>query len=328
MRTKQTPPKPGERALPVLTDRAYDFITARLARRDPPERISSALRGYFQMEIDGDQVVDSWRAHKASATQTERRQDKESVQLPADEPQAPSITPMAWDPAEPAAEPPFSITPGPAPAGDGAAENDGADEDDGQDEGDGQDEEPLPIILEDVVSPKVAARHRVLDALAALARVQMGISDFPQVAPADDAATQTGHRQDKKAPTVLTDAMKTFIVKGLARYESPTFVAAAVQAQFGIAVDRRQVFAYDPTGSRPPARRWIDLHAATRAKFLEDVASIGIAQKVVRLRMLDKFARYADEHHLNERAARFMQQAARECGGFYERHARPKAVAA
>ena len=128
--------------------------------------------------------------------------------------------------------------------------------------------------------------------------------------------------------SVLTDEIKEFIVRGLARYETPTRVAASVQAQFGIAIDRRQVFAYDPAGSRPPAQRWIDLHAATRAKYLRATAEIGVAQKVVRLRMLDRFANRADEANQMERAAGFLVQAAKECGGFYERYARPKVAAA
>jgi hypothetical protein len=143
---------------------------------------------------------------------------------------------------------------------------------------------------------------------------------------ADDApATQTGRRQDQKTKSILTDEVKAFIVRGLARYETPTRVAASVQAQFGIAIDRRQVYAYDPAGSRPPAQRWIDLHAATRAKFLDAIAEIGVAQKVVRLRMLDRFANCADENDQWERAAAFLAQAAEECGGFYERFARPRA---
>jgi hypothetical protein len=121
--------------------------------------------------------------------------------------------------------------------------------------------------------------------------------------------------------------MKAFIVRGLARYETPTRVAASVQAQFGIAIDRRQVFAYDPAGSRRPAQRWINLHTATRAKFMRATAEIGIAQKVVRLRMLDRFANRADDANQMERAAAFLVQAAKECGGFYERFQRQQAAA-
>ena len=145
--------------------------------------------------------------------------------------------------------------------------------------------------------------------------------------PALKMRQRTGRRPDQKTKSVLTDEIKAFIVRGLARYETPTRVAASVQVQFGIAIDRRQVYAYDPAGSRPPAQRWIDLHAATRAKFLQATAEIGVAHKVVRLRMLDRFANRAEEHNYTERAAKFLVQAALECGGFYERYRRPQAAA-
>jgi hypothetical protein len=159
----------------------------------------------------------------------------------------------------------------------------------------------------------------------AFVKARLGIA--PDHAPDPEAATQTGRRQEQKS-TVLTDEIKTFIIKGLARYETPTRVAASVKAEFGIGIDRRQVFAYDSAGSRKPAQRWIDLHAATRAKFTRAVAEVGVAQKVVRLRMLDRFANRADEADQVVRACRILEQAAKECGGFYERFQRPKGVAA
>ena len=117
----------------------------------------------------------------------------------------------------------------------------------------------------------------------------------------------------------LTDEIKAFIVKGLARYDTPSQVADAVQEHFGVAVSRQQVFAYDPGGSRPPATRWVELHAATRETFLRDLAEIGVAQKAVRLRMLDRYARRAEALNFPHQAAAFLVQAARECGGIYER---------
>ena len=124
----------------------------------------------------------------------------------------------------------------------------------------------------------------------------------------------------------LNDEIKEFIVKRIACYETPSRIAAAVKTHFGIAIDRRRVFEYNPAGSRPPAQRWIDLHAATRARFLRDVAEIGVAQKVIRLRMLDRFAQMAEENNRDEKAAKFLEQAARECGGFYEKQKAPRSA--
>ena len=116
----------------------------------------------------------------------------------------------------------------------------------------------------------------------------------------------------------LSDEIKEFIVKGLARFDSPTQVAEAVKETFEIEVSRQQVHAYDPACSQPPAPRWLELHAATRQAFLSDIAEIGIAQKAVRLRMLERYARIAERQKYFIRAAALLEQAAKECGGIYE----------
>ena len=115
----------------------------------------------------------------------------------------------------------------------------------------------------------------------------------------------------------LTDEIKTFIVRGLACFDTPSQVAEDVKANFGIEVSRQQVYTYDPAGSQPPAQRWRDLHAVTRGKYLRDVAEIGIAQKVVRLRLLDRMAHRAATRSIKLTAA-LLAQAAKECGGAYE----------
>ncbi len=117
---------------------------------------------------------------------------------------------------------------------------------------------------------------------------------------------------------ILSDEIKEFIVRGLARYETPTQVAASVQATFGVAVTRQQVHEYNPHGARRPALRWCELHAVTREKFLDDLAGIGVAQKAYRLQMLDQFVQQALENNFYLKAAALMEQAAKECGGFYE----------
>ena len=43
--------------------------------------------------------------------------------------------------------------------------------------------------------------------------------------------------------------------------------------------------------------------------------------------MLDRFANRAEEGNYTDHAAKYLEQAAKECGGFYERYARPKAAA-
>ncbi|HVY98515.1 MAG TPA: DUF2280 domain-containing protein [Dongiaceae bacterium] len=123
---------------------------------------------------------------------------------------------------------------------------------------------------------------------------------------------------------ILTDEMKTFIVKGLARYDTPSQVVEAVKTSFGVEISRQQVHAYDPGCAKPPAQRWQDLHAATRQAFLSDLAEIGIAQKAFRLRVLHRLAQHAEAHHYPDLTAALLEQAAKECGGIYDR---PKAAA-
>jgi hypothetical protein len=135
----------------------------------------------------------------------------------------------------------------------------------------------------------------------------------------DLPSTLTGRIQDEKAMPTLTDDIKEFIVRGLGRYETPSEVAEAVYATFDIKLSRQQVYRYDPGCSQPPAPRWRELHAAARKAFLNEVADVGVAHKAVRLRLLDRMTHNALANRYDVRAAYFLEQAARECGGMYDR---------
>jgi hypothetical protein len=125
----------------------------------------------------------------------------------------------------------------------------------------------------------------------------------------------------------LSDEIKTFIVKSLACYDTPSKVAEAVYVTFDVKVTRQQVHRYDPNCAQPPTERWCALHAATRQAFLADLAEIGVAHRNVRLRMLDRMARAAEERHNLTNAASLLEQAAKECGGIYDRTRPPSAPA-
>jgi hypothetical protein len=137
----------------------------------------------------------------------------------------------------------------------------------------------------------------------------------------DTPPTFTQPLQNGGPMPALTDEIKEFIVKGLACYDTPTFVAEAVKVNFGIEISRQQVHVYDPDSSQPPAQRWCDLHAATRAAFLRDAAEIGIANRIVRLRRLDRLASRCEKNSV-ALALICLQQAAKECGGLYENRRR------
>jgi len=136
------------------------------------------------------------------------------------------------------------------------------------------------------------------------------------------APTYTQHTPDEDSETsmpTLTDEIKEFIVRGLARFDTPSEVAQAVKSHFDVALTRRHVYAYDPKCTQPPAPRWQELHAATRAAFLAELAQIGVSHKAVRLRLLDRMTHRALANHYSNNAAAYLEQAAKECGGLYER---------
>jgi hypothetical protein len=128
---------------------------------------------------------------------------------------------------------------------------------------------------------------------------------------------------EKLMPT-LTDEMKTFIVMGLARFETPSKVARAVNSTFGVELTRSHVKYYDPGSAKPPAPRWRELHATTRAAFLADMAKIGVSHKVVRLKLLDEITNYAHDNRYRDDVAAYLEQAAKEVGGIYERKTPPR----
>ncbi|HVY98309.1 MAG TPA: DUF2280 domain-containing protein [Dongiaceae bacterium] len=116
----------------------------------------------------------------------------------------------------------------------------------------------------------------------------------------------------------LTDEIKTFIVKGLACFDTPSEVAGAVKATFDVDVTRQQVHRYDPACVQPPARRWRALHAAARHAYLAQFAEIGVAHKAARLSALDRMVHQAAARNDFRLAASILEQAAKECGGMYD----------
>jgi hypothetical protein len=124
--------------------------------------------------------------------------------------------------------------------------------------------------------------------------------------------------------TELPDAVKTFIVHALACFDSPSTVAASVKEEFdGLTVTRQRVHTYDPT-KKAGEGLGAELKAvfeATRKAFLEETAAIGIANKAVRLRKLDRIAQKAEAAGNHVMVMGACEAAAKEVGGaFTNRH--------
>lgn len=117
----------------------------------------------------------------------------------------------------------------------------------------------------------------------------------------------------------LTDGAKTFVVHALACFDSPSVVAAAVKAEFGIVVTPQAIEAYNPTrhAGRRLADKWKALFETTRAGFLENTAAIGIANRAVRLRRLDRMSVVAEDRGNFPLAVQLIEQAAKEVGEVY-----------
>ncbi|GAB2176088.1 hypothetical protein DLREEDagr8_16460 [Dongia sp. agr-C8] len=314
-------------------DRAVKEQIVALVRRFDLARVAAMVEANFNVTVSREQILAVWNGRHARRTEPPSpaepsRSDKESVH-PADAPPECLLIPPA---AAPDPTPPLSFTAEAPPTRTGP----------------GQEEEIMPdpvVEMKDAApDPATTEPHQIVPAevrefiIARMARqsppwaIAKDVErDFGFVVDRDEiivcwrdrdappASIRTGPGPEKESRPRLNDEVKEFIVKRLACYETPSRIAAAVRVNFGIDVDRRRVFDYDPTGSRPPAQRWIDLHAATRARFLRDVAEIGVAQKVIRLRMLDRFAAMAEDDNCHDKAAKYLAQAARECGGFYDK---------
>jgi hypothetical protein len=116
----------------------------------------------------------------------------------------------------------------------------------------------------------------------------------------------------------LTDPIKEFIVQRLAMFDTPTEVADAVKAEFGITVDRRQVQLYDAERSgEKPAAKWIALFETTRAEFLTEKAKVPVAHRAVRIRELEKLYHGSKQAKNRVLAAQLLEQIAKEVGDAY-----------
>jgi hypothetical protein len=117
----------------------------------------------------------------------------------------------------------------------------------------------------------------------------------------------------------LSFVQKRFLVQRLACFDTPTIAAKAFKEEFGIELKRNRVSYYDPT-TKMGAALAEDLKALffeTRKHFLEDLESIPIANKAVRLRRLDRMAAAAEERGNLTLAADLGERAAKEVGGAY-----------
>ncbi|MEW6169277.1 MAG: DUF2280 domain-containing protein [Pseudomonadota bacterium] len=117
----------------------------------------------------------------------------------------------------------------------------------------------------------------------------------------------------------LNDAVKAFIVHALACFDTPSDVAEAVKAEFGVTVTRQAVERYDPTkyAGRKLGTKWRLHFEVARKAFMEQLADIPIAHRACRLRALHRMFQRAEQTKNFALAAALLEQAAKEVGDVF-----------
>lgn len=120
--------------------------------------------------------------------------------------------------------------------------------------------------------------------------------------------------------TMLTDEIRMFVVMALACYDTPAQVKLQVKTHWDLEVDGRQLATYDPTthvGNRDLGKDLKDLFRETRERFLEKKCEIGMANKMVRLRRLERYVNRLEDRNNLLGAAQILEQIAKEVGESY-----------
>lgn len=123
----------------------------------------------------------------------------------------------------------------------------------------------------------------------------------------------------KRPKPTLNDEARAYVVASLACFDPPGVVAKAVREEFGLQITPQSVEAYDPTkrAGRKLSAKWKAMFEETREKFLKDSAAIGVANKAVRLRRLERMVDKAETMGNMALAANLLEQAAKEVGNAY-----------
>lgn len=111
-----------------------------------------------------------------------------------------------------------------------------------------------------------------------------------------------------------------FIVTRLACYDKPSDVRQAFRDEFGIDVSLDQIVYYSPksaNGSARLAEHWVELFNETRERFLTDASTVPAANKMYRVRRLEKAADKAYEMRNYVLFSSLYEQIAKEMGEAY-----------
>jgi len=111
----------------------------------------------------------------------------------------------------------------------------------------------------------------------------------------------------------LTSDVQCFIVAEFARNKSGAQIVKSVKSEFGLALDRQQVWHYCPDNPQL-AQKWKDLHAQLYEKLVNDVHSCVGAHQSFRVRELIDLYWKAKEMGNISLGAELLKQMAQELG--------------
>jgi hypothetical protein len=119
--------------------------------------------------------------------------------------------------------------------------------------------------------------------------------------------------------SALPEQIKLQIVQALACFDTPSQVAKAVNAEFGLTVSPQQCERYDPTKRAGAAlsKKYREIFTETRKTFLEDTSTIGVSHRAVRLRTLQRLIDRAESQGNIGMTAQLLEQVAKETGDAY-----------
>lgn len=118
---------------------------------------------------------------------------------------------------------------------------------------------------------------------------------------------------------VLTEEAKVTLVQALACYDTPTQAAELVAQEHGVKIGRDQAIKYDPTkpAGKNLGKKYRAIFESTRKAFLEDTATIPIAQQAYRLRALQRELERAQSRGNAAMVLQLLEQASKEIGGAF-----------
>jgi len=114
-----------------------------------------------------------------------------------------------------------------------------------------------------------------------------------------------------------------FIVQSFACWHTAPEICDMVLREFGARIQPQQIYKLDPSrpASKDPAEELVKLYDETREEYRDAVSDLPIANRVWRMRELQKmYERASDEIHGNEKLAlQALEQAAKEQADYYKR---------